>query len=155
MSFAVAAQGFLRKTIYSLLPLNKILALAYGNLGITKYTSNSYHGNFDYVWDFRNPKGSSGFVAECRWSHGSSNFEFGWSIPNFILGKFFLKLWGKSINSTTLKAFTRSWSYAGATLKSLGAIQKVCHRKSPDFWLPCHRLSSFALTPLPPLSPPK
>ena len=34
-----------------------------------------------------------------------------------------------------------------------GAIQKVFHRKNPNFWPPsppCHRLSPFALTPLPP-----
>ena len=35
----------------------------------------------------------------------------------------------------------------------LGAIQKVCHRTTTDFWPPCppcYTLSLFALTPLPP-----
>ena len=34
--------------------------------------------------------------------------------------------------------------------KSLGAIQKVCHRKNPNFWPLLPLLSPFALTPSPP-----
>ena len=40
---------------------------------------------------------------------------------------------------------------------TLGSIQKVFHRPTTDFWPlpPYHTLTPFAMTPLPPLSPPK